>query len=61
MVRGLSFCVVVIILWEMGNTWIRHGKLWHGCRVAVPAVAGRRRRGGNEGLSAVRQEVPRRK
>ncbi len=21
----------------MGNTWIMHGKLWHGCRAAVPA------------------------
>ena len=35
-----------------------HGKLWHGCRAAVPAVAGRRRRGRNEGMSALQQEAP---
>ena len=37
-VRGPSFFgVVVFILGETGNTWIMHGKLWHGCRAAVPA------------------------
>ena len=41
-VRGPSFFgVVVFILGETGNTWIMHGKLWHGCRAAVPVVAGK--------------------
>lgn len=41
-VRGPSFFgVAVLILREMGNTWIMHGKLWRGCRAAVPAVAGK--------------------
>ena len=59
-VRGPSFfCAAVIIRPGMGEYFDYAWKImaWMPCRCTC-AVAGRRRRGRNEGMSALQQEAP---